>query len=279
MCGHGPSGRNGGFCETLWPDAAILREHAGDEAALAVCRASEDAVRGIGAWCEAQGIDAWYRAAPMLRVATTESQMDSWAEVVRAARELGEADEVVALSADEVRAQLRLAALPRRLPLPAERHRAACPARPWLAREAAGARHTNLRAHPRHEVATRGRRRDQNRRGPRGRHGARGQLADICVPRIPPLARCRLEPHRAHRARSGGHRGSGLDRRRGDRRQPDTRPLHANHARRADRLRLGRRHDGVRREGRTTAGARSRRSSRARASRSSASFRSSAAAA
>ena len=31
VCGHGPSGRNGGFCETLWPDAATLRERAGDE--------------------------------------------------------------------------------------------------------------------------------------------------------------------------------------------------------------------------------------------------------
>ena len=104
VCGHGPSGRNGGFCETLWPDAPTLREHAGDEAALTVCRASEDAVRGIGAWCEAQDVDAWYRAAPMLRVATTESQLDSWAEVVRAAAALGEAEQVVALDADEVRA-------------------------------------------------------------------------------------------------------------------------------------------------------------------------------
>ncbi len=104
VCGHGPSGRNGGFCETLWPDAPTLRDHAGDDAALAVCRASEDAVRGIGAWCEAHGVDAWYRAAPMLRVATTESQVDSWADVVRAARELGEPDEVIGLSADEVRA-------------------------------------------------------------------------------------------------------------------------------------------------------------------------------
>ena len=104
VCGHGPSGRNGGFCETLWPDAPTLREHAGDEAALAVCRASEHAVRGIGAWCEAQGVDAWYRAAPMLRVATTGSQVDSWAGVVSAARELGEAEAVMALSADEVRA-------------------------------------------------------------------------------------------------------------------------------------------------------------------------------
>ncbi len=104
VCGHGPSGRNGGFCETLWPDAAILRDRAGDAAALAVCRASEDAVRGIGAWCEAEGVDAWYRAAPMLRVATTESQLDSWAEVVRAARELGKDEAIEALGAGDIRA-------------------------------------------------------------------------------------------------------------------------------------------------------------------------------
>ena len=73
LCGHGPSGRNGGFCETLWGEAPTLRERAGDAAALAVCRASEDAVRGIAAWCEATGVDAWFREAPMLRVATTES--------------------------------------------------------------------------------------------------------------------------------------------------------------------------------------------------------------
>ena len=99
VCGHGPSGRNGGFCETLWPDAPTLRERAGDAAALAVCRASEDAVRGIGAWCEANGVDAWYRPAPMLRVATTASQVGSWDDVVRAAAELGDPDAVVAATA------------------------------------------------------------------------------------------------------------------------------------------------------------------------------------
>src|SRR5262245_61243701 len=26
LCGHGPSGRNGGFCETLWGDAHRLRD-------------------------------------------------------------------------------------------------------------------------------------------------------------------------------------------------------------------------------------------------------------
>jgi glycine/D-amino acid oxidase-like deaminating enzyme len=105
VCGHGPSGRNGGFCETLWGDAPTLREHAGDVAALAVCRASEDAVRGIGAWCEANGVDAWFREAPMLRVATTESQVGTWEDGVRAAAELGAPEEVVSASADEVRAR------------------------------------------------------------------------------------------------------------------------------------------------------------------------------
>jgi glycine/D-amino acid oxidase-like deaminating enzyme len=105
VCGHGPSGRNGGFCETLWGDAATLRENAGDAEALAVCRASEDAVHGIGAWCKANNVDAWFREAPMLRVATTESQVGSWDESVRAAAELGAPDEIVAMSAEEVQAR------------------------------------------------------------------------------------------------------------------------------------------------------------------------------
>jgi glycine/D-amino acid oxidase-like deaminating enzyme len=103
LCGHGPSGRNGGFCETLWGDAATLLARAGSDAALAACRASEDAVRGIGAWCDEQDVDAWFRVAPMLRVATTESQVGSWAGVVRAAADLGAPEEVVPLDAAAVR--------------------------------------------------------------------------------------------------------------------------------------------------------------------------------
>ncbi len=105
LCGHGPSGRNGGFCETLWPDASNLRDRFGDDRALAVCRASEDAVRGIGAWCEANSVDAWFREAPMLRVATTESQLGSWDDVVAAATALGAPDEVTPASGDDVRAR------------------------------------------------------------------------------------------------------------------------------------------------------------------------------
>ena len=105
LCGHGPSGRNGGFCETLWCDAATLRDVTDDASALAVCRASEEAVRGIGAWCERHEVDAWFREAPMLRVATTESQVGSWDRTVRAAVALGAPDEVTSVSAEELRAR------------------------------------------------------------------------------------------------------------------------------------------------------------------------------
>jgi len=104
LCGHGPSGRNGGFCETLWGEVDILRERSGDTAALAVCRASEEAVRGIGAWCTENEVDAWFREAPMLRVATTESQLGSWDSKVRTCAELGASDEIVSMSGEDVRA-------------------------------------------------------------------------------------------------------------------------------------------------------------------------------
>ena len=105
VCGHGPSGRNGGFCETLWWDVTTLRERSSDAEALAVCRASETAVHGIRTWCEANGVDAWFREAPMLNVATTPSQLGCWDEDVRSCADLGAPDEIVTLSADDVRAR------------------------------------------------------------------------------------------------------------------------------------------------------------------------------
>jgi glycine/D-amino acid oxidase-like deaminating enzyme len=105
LCGHGPSGRNGGFCETLWPDAAILQERVGAASALAVCRASEEAVQAIGAWCETNEVDAWFRTAPMLRVASSWPQLGTWDPVLRTAAELGVPEEVVGLDAQEVRAR------------------------------------------------------------------------------------------------------------------------------------------------------------------------------
>jgi glycine/D-amino acid oxidase-like deaminating enzyme len=102
VCGHGPSGRNGGFVSTLWDDLPILRDRVGDRRAVEVCRASERAVTGIGAWCEEQGVDAWYRHGGTLHVAANESQVGAWDDVVEACRAVGAPDEVVALSREEV---------------------------------------------------------------------------------------------------------------------------------------------------------------------------------
>ncbi len=105
LAGHGPSGRNGGFVSTLWDDLPILRDAVGDTRAVEVCRASERAVRGIGDWCGAQGVDAWYRYGGTLQVATSEAQLDDWDEVVEACQAVGAPEEAVALSSDEVAAR------------------------------------------------------------------------------------------------------------------------------------------------------------------------------
>jgi glycine/D-amino acid oxidase-like deaminating enzyme len=103
LCGHGPSGRNGGFVSTLWDDLPTLRERVGDERAVEVCRASARAVRGIGAWCDANGVDAWFVAAPTMIVATSDAQVGAWNDVVDACRAVGAPDEATAIEEDEVR--------------------------------------------------------------------------------------------------------------------------------------------------------------------------------
>ena len=52
ICGGGPSGRNGGFVNSFWGELTRLCERFGDEAALRVCRAGEQSVSEIGAFCE-----------------------------------------------------------------------------------------------------------------------------------------------------------------------------------------------------------------------------------
>jgi glycine/D-amino acid oxidase-like deaminating enzyme len=103
LCGHGPSGRNGGFVSTLWDDLPTLRERVGDSRAVETCRASEGAVEGIGTWCRENGIDAWYTAAPTLTVATSDAQIGDWDEIVAACEAVGAPEEAVAIGEEEVR--------------------------------------------------------------------------------------------------------------------------------------------------------------------------------
>ncbi len=105
LAGHGPSGRNGGFVSTLWDDLPILRDRVGGPRALDVARASERGVDGIGAWCEEQGVDAWFRRAPTLLVATSPAQLAASRDAVEACAALDVPDEIRAISADELRAR------------------------------------------------------------------------------------------------------------------------------------------------------------------------------
>jgi glycine/D-amino acid oxidase-like deaminating enzyme len=102
LCGHGPSGRNGGFCNAMWFSLASMRERWGDGPALAAAQAAEQAVARIGTFCEDHGVDAWMRPAGYLQVSTTPAHDDSWERAVRACRELGVAEMLQPLSVDEV---------------------------------------------------------------------------------------------------------------------------------------------------------------------------------
>src|SRR5688572_4609300 len=70
-CGEGPSGRNGGFVNDLWIDLPKMRAAYGDERALDLARAAEEAVAGIEAFCAEQEVDALFRRGGYLRVSTT----------------------------------------------------------------------------------------------------------------------------------------------------------------------------------------------------------------
>jgi glycine/D-amino acid oxidase-like deaminating enzyme len=105
LAGHGPSGRNGGFVSTLWDDLPILRDSVGDARAVEVCRASERAVHGIGAFCAEQGVDARYRAGGTIQVATSTAQLGDWDELVEACTAVGHPSEAQPLSQDQVAAR------------------------------------------------------------------------------------------------------------------------------------------------------------------------------
>jgi glycine/D-amino acid oxidase-like deaminating enzyme len=103
IVGFGPSGRNGGFLETYWCALPRLRSRLGDEAALALARASEgalDAVRGLGE-------DVWLREAGMLEVSAAPGQDEAVETAVRVAGELGVPERAVPLDAAEVAERCR----------------------------------------------------------------------------------------------------------------------------------------------------------------------------
>jgi glycine/D-amino acid oxidase-like deaminating enzyme len=102
VCGRGPSGRNGGFCNAMWFSLASMRDRWGAEGALATAHAAQAAVDRIERFCEEQDVDAWFRAAGYVQVSTAPAHDCTWLDAVAACRELGVPEMLRPLSRDEV---------------------------------------------------------------------------------------------------------------------------------------------------------------------------------
>ncbi|HMJ72807.1 MAG TPA: FAD-binding oxidoreductase [Solirubrobacterales bacterium] len=102
ICGYGPCGRNGGFCNVMWFSLPNMRRRWGDAGGLAVARASRDAIAGVESFCREQEVDAWFRRGGYLQVSTASAHDGIWDEALAACRELGEEDAVQPLAPSAV---------------------------------------------------------------------------------------------------------------------------------------------------------------------------------
>ncbi len=100
--GCGPSGRNGGFADSMWVSFDSMKRRYGLPGALRLARASEDSVRQIGEFCDQQGVDAWYTPAGYLNVSTTPAQDEIGRANARAILDAGVEGEVRTLDPSQV---------------------------------------------------------------------------------------------------------------------------------------------------------------------------------
>lgn len=89
LCGAGASGRNGGFALTWWAHFEHLVSLCGPEAAIALARRAEQAVRNIAEFCRARGIDDAFSMNGWVWAATNPSQVGGWAQTVRLLDQFG----------------------------------------------------------------------------------------------------------------------------------------------------------------------------------------------
>ncbi len=102
ICGHGPSGRNGGFLHGYWASLPSLLPVLGEEQALELARSGEQIIPGVRTWAEGRGADVWLREAGMLEVSTAPAQDGAVEHAVAAAARVGREDQAVALTPDAV---------------------------------------------------------------------------------------------------------------------------------------------------------------------------------
>jgi glycine/D-amino acid oxidase-like deaminating enzyme len=107
ICGHGPSGRNGGFVHGYWASLPGVLRVLGEERALELARAGEQIIPGIRAWAEVRGEDVWLVEAGMLEVSAAPAQDGAVQSAAAAATRVGRPDQAMALTAEEVGQRVR----------------------------------------------------------------------------------------------------------------------------------------------------------------------------
>jgi len=102
ICGHGPSGRNGGFVHGYWGSLPGILSVLGEERALELARAGEQIIPGIRAWAKARGEDVWLVEGGMLEVSAAPTQDAAVENAASAAAQVGRPDQIVPLTPEEV---------------------------------------------------------------------------------------------------------------------------------------------------------------------------------
>jgi glycine/D-amino acid oxidase-like deaminating enzyme len=102
ICGGGPSGRNGGFCDGWWSHIEDVASTYGDADALELMMTVGRSPSEIGDWCERHGVDAWFTRGGSLAVATNVAHEHGWRDLLAVARRLGVQEEFEPLSPGEV---------------------------------------------------------------------------------------------------------------------------------------------------------------------------------
>ncbi len=102
ICGGGPSGRNGGFCDGWWGHLGDMVDTYGEADALELLMTVGRSPTEIGEWCGRHGVDAWFRHSGDLAVATNPTHEGRWAGLIETAARLGVEDEYLLLTPDEV---------------------------------------------------------------------------------------------------------------------------------------------------------------------------------
>jgi glycine/D-amino acid oxidase-like deaminating enzyme len=102
ICGHGPSGRNGGFVHGYWGSFPGILPLLGAERALELATAGERIIPGIRSWAEARGEDVWLREGGMLEISAAPAQDASVEKAAAAAASVGRSEHAAPLTPEEV---------------------------------------------------------------------------------------------------------------------------------------------------------------------------------